>query len=253
MHQKLLVPILLFSMLISMALANETAPSFQLKNMKKGMPKNKLLRYYPMEKARSYRTDKNQEWITYNFSGTAHDTLTFTLTDSKVTDWKINDRQEVVAEYLSEFTSSGILFSYPNIHAALKNALNKLPQEVFWEVTHRSRPIIFMDYLTSGIGRFANSTEFFMRPHDPPAFAQGFYMIKLSDEVENASPEEIEGLILHEIAHRTLEHLHSKKISCDMEREANMLVKSWGFEQEFLKAKERFGSKEKGDSPCQDE
>ena len=35
-----------------------------------------------------------------------------------------------------------------------------------------------------------------------------------------------------------------------MEREANRLVKEWGYELEYNRASEVFGAKHKGDSPC---
>ena len=114
--------------------------------------------------------------------------------------------------------------------------------------------MIFVDVLTSGIARTANAVQFTMRKDDPPTFQKGFYLIKLGDNLEDASDvEAIEGVIFHELAHRILEHLSSGKFSCDMEREANRLVKKWGFEKEYTKASGEFGHKEPGDSPCHDQ
>ena len=55
------------------------------------------------------------------------------------------------------------------------------------------------------------------------------------------------------MAHRHLNHLRQKELSCEMEREANRLVKAWGFETEYKKVSATFGSKKIGDSPCQDQ
>ena len=53
--------------------------------------------------------------------------------------------------------------------------------------------------------------------------------------------EAIEGVVLHEIAHRVLEHGTSEKASREKGRAANRLVKKWGFTRELEKAIERFG------------
>ncbi len=92
-----------------------------------------------------------------------------------------------------------------------------------------------------------------MREDDPLTFQNGFYLTTLSDELNDApDPEAIEGILFHEMAHRYLEHLRAEEFSCEMEREANRLVKQWGFETEYQKASQTLGSKKKGDSPCQD-
>ena len=163
------------------------------------------------------------------------------------------NRKEHVQLYLEEFVSGRFRSSYPQIYTALTNAFEKLPEDVFFTITDRERPIIFVLAITSGIGRYANSTEFIMRESDPPTFQDGFYLVTLADELDDApTPAAIEGVLLHEMAHRYLEHLRAGAFSCEMERETNRLVKKWGFEKEYNAASKAFGSKKKGDSPCQD-
>ncbi len=163
------------------------------------------------------------------------------------------NRDQAIKQYLAEFVSGNIQHAFSSVDVALHNVLRKVPDHVFQAVTDRKRPVIFVDYYTSGIARFAGSTEFVFREGDQPAFQDGFYLIQLGDALDSVEdPIAIEGVILHEIAHRILEHLKADHFSCALEREANRLVKSWGFEQEFLKAKEYFGSKSPGDSPCHD-
>jgi len=248
----LLAGIMVFSV-PNMNFAQEQDSAPPLKNITPGSHIKKLYKHYPRHKARTYREEGNQEWITYNYppSQPSRDTVTFYLQDDKIIQWKINDRREVIKEYLSEFASGGLPVRYEKIYTAIQNALSKLPQDVFLSVTDRSRPILFLDFYTSGIARFAGSTEFSVLPDDPATFGQGFYMIKLGDELNSINDvQAIEGVILHEIAHRVLEHLKKQGFSCEMEKEANQLVKSWGFEEEYKKASHQFGSKEPGDSPC---
>ncbi|MCK5581296.1 MAG: hypothetical protein KAJ18_08485 [Candidatus Omnitrophica bacterium] len=162
-------------------------------------------------------------------------------------------RKELVKAYLDEFASGRFQAFYPQIYTALTNAFQKLPEDVFITLTDRDRPIIFVLAITSGIGRYANSTEFIMREFDPPTFQDGFYLVTLSDELDDApTPAAVEGIIFHEMAHRYLEHLKEAEPSCEHEREANRLIKRWGFEKEYQKASEAFGSKKEGDSPCSD-
>lgn len=204
----------------------------------------------------TFRDEGTHRWITFHSlkAFPPHTLVTFHCIGGKVIDVAQNDREEIAKEYLGEFASGNILGSFPNIREALLKAMTKLPIDVFMAVTPRKRPTLFIDVYTSGIARFANSLDFTMRKDDPETFQEGFYLIKLGDELNNTDdPESIEGVIYHELAHRVLNHLHTDDVdSCDMEREANRLIKQWGFEKEFLKAKEAFGSKRKGDSPCAD-
>ena len=162
------------------------------------------------------------------------------------------NRTKIVEQYLTEF-GDGSLKNYPKIQEAIIGALNQLPLPVFLSVTDRKHPIIFIVNITSGIAKYANSTEFNQEKGKPPAFKKGFYMIKLGDELEGVGTvTAIKGIVAHEIAHRYLNHLQME-FNCNMERDANREIRSWGFEKEYLAAKELFGAKHKGDSPCHDE
>ncbi len=162
-------------------------------------------------------------------------------------------RRQQTAAYMSEFVSGSFRSYYTNIGKALENALNKLPEDVFAEVTDRRSPVIFINSVTSGIARYANGMEFHFRPDDKPALQDGFYLIVLGDQMNNFDDvSAIEGVILHEIAHDYLKHLRAPKHNCEMEREANRLVMSWGYEPEYRAASDAFGAKKTGDSPCAD-
>ncbi len=211
-----------------------------------GMKRDQFLKLHPKSKARTYRSAGNQEWLSYNFmTFKKTDVITFQLTDGLISGWSINDRPEIVEEYLSEFCSQSFIQSYPKISRALHAALNKIPWNVFWAITGRSRPVLFTEYHYTDVGRFANSSEIWTSEDDAPTFTKGMTIIKLSTELEDAeSVESIEGVVLHELAHRFLEHAKKKDLAvCQREMEANQLVKEWGFEQEFKAAKERFGHK----------
>jgi len=164
-----------------------------------------------------------------------------------------DSRREQAKRYVDEFADGRFRVSYPKIYQALIDAFTKLPEDVFVEVTDRDRPMIFVLAITSGIARYANSTEFILREFDPPTFKDGFYIVVLGDELEGtADSKAIEGVVLHETAHRYLEHLRAEEFSCEMELETNRLVREWGFEGEYKKASGAFGSKAPGDSPCSD-
>ncbi|MGE0267327.1 MAG: hypothetical protein AB7S78_02565 [Candidatus Omnitrophota bacterium] len=165
----------------------------------------------------------------------------------------LSERQKQVEAYLTEFAAAEFRAVYPRIYQALINALNKLPEEVFVDVTDRASPVIFINSITSGIARYANSKEFYFNDGDLPALQDGFYLVILGDELNNSEHVgAIEGVILHELAHDFLKHLRAPKHNCEMEREANRLVKSWGYAKEYEQASEAFGAKHPGDSPCAD-
>lgn len=161
---------------------------------------------------------------------------------------------EEIQAYVAEFVSPLIKQNYPNIYEGLENALGKVPYDVLKEVTRRERPIVLVPSIQSGIARFANATEFEQEKGKEPAFSEGFYLIILADELNNVEDSEaVEGVVAHEIAHRYLEHLKSPKKGCELEKEANALLKEWRMEREFNTAKKVFGHKQEGDSPCADE
>ena len=164
------------------------------------------------------------------------------------------DRKKYVHEYLDFAFGRGSDTSYPKIYQAISNALNEIPEDVLEKVSNPKHPVVFTVNITTGIARWANSSEFDLTVNKEHAFDNGFYLIKLADELENTSDiESIEGIVLHELSHDYLDHLKREQFSCEMEKEANRLVKKWGFEEKFLKAKAAFGSKVQGDSPCRDE
>ena len=207
-----------------------------------GMTKEMLFKIYPKTQERTYRVDGKQEWISFNniFSGLPNSFITFHFKDNKLITWKANDRKELVKEYLSEFSPLVFETDFPNIYRALSSVLNRIPINVFVVITDRSYPVIFTEYYTKGLGRIANSEDVFLMDDDPPAFMRGFYLIKLSAELNDAKdPAAIEAVIAHEIVHMLLKHC-LKEPSAENEKEANRLIKKWGFEKEFFKAKECF-------------
>ncbi len=235
-----------------------TTPSFcsplpDIKGLKIGLTKEKLLKKFSERMIRTYRNQGDQQHITFNYvDGDTLELLTVSLKDKKVYSWALDDRQEVIKQYLEEF-ASGNLLGNPKTRIALQSALSDLPKEIFIEITNRNRPIIFTDYYTVGIAKYASSLEFRMREEDPPTFEDGFFMIRLGDALNEADhPDAIKGIVAHEIAHHVLEHLRAGEFSCEFEREANQLIKTWGFEDELAQASKLFGAKKKGDSPCSD-
>ncbi|MBP9855426.1 MAG: hypothetical protein KBD53_11220 [Candidatus Omnitrophica bacterium] len=180
-------------------------------------------------------------------------TCACSLSQSQVTAPLSSQRQEQVEAYLNEFSAGEFRGYYTNIYQALTNALNKLPDDVFQDVTDRKSPVVFINTITTGIARYANSKEFRFIGDEPPAFQEGFYLMVLGDELNDSNNiPAIEGIILHELAHDYLKHLRAPKHNCEMEREANRLVKAWGYTKEYEAASKEFGAKKPGDSPCKD-
>jgi hypothetical protein len=120
-------------------------------------------------------------------------------------------------------------------------------------VTNRARPVFFSEFYDSGTARFASSQEFIFRPEDPPCCSEGFTLLKIGLGIGiSDKPGPIEGVIAHELAHKVLEHIRNGKVNCNAEREANRLVKKWGFEEEFKEASKLFGSKKGDPAGCQE-
>jgi len=165
-------------------------------------------------------------------------------------------KEDRIKRYIAEFVSGDIRLNYPQIFKALINTVEKLPDDVFDEISNRERPVVFLNSITSGIARFAHSNEFTVEEDDPPTFSGGFFVIILGDELNNAeNVEAIEGVIAHEIAHRYLENIKAYNAGaepCALERKANHTIQEWGFSEEFAQAKDVFGAKKRGDSPCSD-
>jgi hypothetical protein len=231
-------------------------PEPELKQARVGMSEEGFWEKFPLKEARTYRGNETEHWVTFSYpkKGRARDAVTFHLVEGKVVGWAWNDRDEVIEEYLSEFCSSAFLRDHPRTHEAIKSALKVLPHEVFLSVTERARPVIFTEYHKNGMGSFANSSEIITADGEPPAFMKGMTLIKLSTDLENGDTLAIEGIVLHELTHRVLEHSKRKPYSCKFEREANRLVKAWGKEEAFLKAKELFGAEKTGEVvKCEEE
>lgn len=157
-----------------------------------------------------------------------------------------------VDQYLAEFSSPA--FMNFQIGPAIRDVLMRLPPEALEKVMDRRRPVLFVDVYSSGTGRFASTSEVIMSPRDIPAFQEGMTLIKLSDALAESSPEAIKGIVAHELAHRVLDHVRSHQVSCDSEREANRLIKSWGFTQEFEAASRELGRAKVGEgiASCQE-
>jgi len=247
--------IILAALMTLPASSANAATLAQINNRLIGTPRDKLIEKFGEDNLRSYQITGDDSSITFVVEGTALPTpVTFYLSQGFVSDFQINDREEMAKQYMSEFASGNILHAYPKVRIALLNALQKLPLKMYLEITDRQRPIIFLDYYTEGIAKYAGSMEFRMRETDPPTFEDGFYIIRLGDKLNDTeNPEAIEGVILHEIMHRVKEHLRNDtQQPCELEKEANQLLKELGFEKEFSLASAEFGSKKQGDSPCTD-
>lgn len=227
-----------------------------IRNVHAGMNKKAFTKIYPKTKARTYRETSDEEWITFNhpLKGEAHDIITFHIKNNKVNGWQLNNRGEVIDEYLGEFSSMAFKNAFPTIYAAIHDVLERIPYEDFLKISDRRRPILFTEVFDSGTAKFANSSEIISLPDDAPAFQDGLTIIKLSTGLnETQNQHAIEGVLAHEIAHRVLEHVRNGKRTCEAEREANAKIREWGFGKEYDEASQAFGHKAVGEpSPCQD-
>ncbi len=219
-----------------------------------GVSKKKFFKKHPKSKARTYRSSANEDWLTYDdwSDPLKMNMITVHFKDDSLVSWTLNNKEEVVEEYLGEFCSRAFILYYPKIYSAIRNAMLKIPLEVFRSITDRSRPVLFTEFHSTGTGRFANTSEIIATRDDAPAFEGGLTIIKLNTDLEAVEDgRAIEGVVLHELAHRYLEHGVQKASSCEMEREANALVARWGMSGEYQKASESFGHKESdGPAPC---
>ena len=92
-----------------------------------------------------------------------------------------------------------------------------------------------------------------MTKDDPPCCQQGFTLLKLGLGLGIATAKEpIEGVVAHELAHRVLDHIRKGYVNCDAERQANRLIKQWGFNKEYLLASQVFGQKKGDPAACQE-
>ncbi len=228
----------------------------KVKSVYAGMLKNVFDDIYPSRAARTSRLEGADEWITFNepFDKVDQNMVTFHFYKGRLKDWRLDDRAEVIEEYLGEFCSQGIVQGMPKIHTALKNVLRGMSLKDFLQVTDRQRPVLFTEYYYTGTARFANTSEIIASEDDAPAFEKGITIIKLGDalnEAETSAP--IEGVLAHELAHRVLDHVKKGRVTCTEEREANALIKQWGFADQFAKASKLFGRKAGDPASCQEE
>ncbi len=207
-----------------------------------GISKDMLFALYGKEDERTYRIEGSNEWITFNRRkrGIIGGAVTFYLKNNKVVEWKLDDREEIIKEYLGEFCSKTIVVNFPKMYSAIKYVLGKIPLKDFLYLTERNYPVLFTEYYYQDMPRFANSSEIIILEDDPPTFTEGLYFVKLSAELEvSGSVNDIVGVVAHELAHRMLGHSSSKYTEL-MEEEANNLVRNWGFEEELVGAKEHY-------------
>jgi len=218
-----------------------------------GMKKDKFFKLFPRAEARTHRFNGPDEWISFNepLKGDSHDLLTFYLHNGTVKEWKLNNRPEVIQEYLDEFCS---LQGFPTIYKAIVGVLQRMPYKDFLTVTTRLRPVIFTEFYDSGTARFASSEEFILSKNDPPCCKEGFTIIKLGLGLGLSGPDPtpIEGVVAHELAHRVLDHIRKGNVNCDAERQSNRLIKKWGFTKEFTAASKLFGQKKGDPAACQE-
>jgi len=227
-------------------------PLSPLPKIKTGMSKNRFHKVYPRQNTRTYRTEASEEWLTF-LHPDGKDIVTFHFKDRKLQGWKINDRKEASREYLGEFCSATIRDAFPKMFGAINHVLINMPVEAFIKATDRKRPVLFTEFFDSGTAQFASSSEIMTVPDDVPAFQNGFTLIKLGTGLEQAAdPRAIEGVVAHELAHRVLDHIKHRKTTCDAEREANALIKTWGFGESYKQASAEFGheTRGEGENPC---
>ncbi|MBF0330513.1 MAG: M48 family metalloprotease [Candidatus Omnitrophica bacterium] len=148
-------------------------------------------------------------------------------------------RAKAVDAYLAEFGAETFMRS--KIGLAIHEVMMRLPEDALRTVMDRHRPVLFLEVYSSGMGSFASSSEVIMTEKDIPAFQRGMTLITISDVLEAGSSEAIKGIVAHEMAHRVLDHVRRNRVGCQSEREANRLIKSWGFTGEFEAASREFG------------
>lgn len=217
-----------------------------------GMEQGDFLKIYPEHKLRDFRHEGVNDWLTYNepIDDPLHEVVTFYFQNEKLTQWKLNDRPEVVKEYLGEFC----FYQDPSvIYQAVREVLLRMPYKDFLNVTDRQRPVLFTEFYLEGTARFASSSEFIVTPDDPPCCKEGFTIVKLGMSLGLAkTPGPIEGVVAHELAHRVLDSIRKGNVNCDAERAANALIIKWGFKKEFKEASQLFGQKKGDPAGCQE-
>ncbi len=162
-------------------------------------------------------------------------------------------RGQIIDGYLEEFCS-GAFLNNSKIGPSIRDVMMRMPVNDLEIVMNRRRPVMFVEMYDVGTAKFVSSSEMIVRPEDKPAFQEGMTIIKISTALENGSSEAISGIVAHELAHRVFDHVRRGEVSCQSEREANQLIKSWGFEKEYEAASAEFGRKKEGSgvASCQE-
>lgn len=250
LRNKILMGVFLF-FCSSLALASPIK-GVGLRTLVLGMPEGDFLQVYPQNKLRNFRHEGDNDWLTYNepINDPFHAVVTFYFQHERLVKWRLNDRAEVVKEYLAEFC----FYQAPSvIYEAVKEVLQRMPYKDFLSATDRHRPMLFTEFYGEGTARFASSSEFIVTPNDPPCCSEGFTIIKLGMSLGlSKTPGPIEGVVAHEIAHRVLDTIRKGNVNCDAERAANRLIKKWGFSKEFKEASQLFGQKKGDPAGCQE-
>lgn len=153
-------------------------------------------------------------------------------------------REKMVEAYLSEFCSGN--FKEGRIATAIRAVMMRLPPEALVTVMDRKRPVLFTEVYDEGTARFASSTDVIVTAKDVPAFQQGMTILKISTALEKGTTEAVMGIVAHELAHRVLDNVRRGDVSCQAEREANRLIKSWGFTREYEAASLEYGHVKEG-------
>lgn len=163
-----------------------------------------------------------------------------------------DQRTQAVDAYLAEFSSPSLMRS--RIGPAIRDVMMRIPVDALSKVMNRRRPVMFVEVASSGTAKFASSAEVMMTEQDAPAYQEGMTLIMISDALSEGTPEAIEGIVAHELAHRVMDNIRNNHISCQAEREANRLIKSWGFNKEYQNASQEFGQAKVGDgvAGCQE-
>ncbi len=164
----------------------------------------------------------------------------------------IDKRAHQIKQYLSEFSSP--VFNHSHIAEAINDVMMRLPEKDLENILNRRRPVVFVEVYDEGTAKYVSSSELIMTAQDKPAFQEGMTLIKISTALEQGSKEAVMGIVAHELAHRVLDHVRRGRVTCQSEREANQLIKSWGFETEYKAASTEFGRMKEGSgvASCQE-
>ena len=157
---------------------------------------------------------------------------------------KPDERAKMVDAYLDQFCSPDLRGAV--VGSAIRDVMMRLPADAFVKVVDRRRPVLFTEVYDAGTAKFASSSEIIVGKSDVPAFQEGMTILKLSTALNNGPQAAAEGIVAHELAHRVLDHVRRGEVSCKAEREANRLVKAWGFAAEYKSASDEFGTKKAG-------